>query len=97
MEGQWIDEWINRWLDRQADGWMDQSMREWVGKQMARRRTVITMMRRSSDDVWRDSFVPCLHFTYSISLNSHFYLVREAFMPPFQRRKKLSLRCEMTY
>ena len=52
---------------------------------MARRRTVITMMRRSSDDAQRDSFVPRLHFTYSISLNSHFYLVREAFMPPFQR------------
>lgn len=84
MEGQWIDEWINRWLDRQADGWMDQSMRGWVGEQMARRRTIMTMIR-SSYDARRDSFAPCLHFTYSISLNSHFSLVRETFMPPFQR------------
>ena len=44
----------------------------------------MTMMR-SSYDAQRYSYVPCLHFTYSISLNSHFSLVIEAFMSPFQR------------
>ena len=45
------------------------------------------MKMRSSCRVPSDSCVPCLHFTQSVSFNSHYNLVREAFMSPCYRQK----------